>query len=395
MSSFGALYVHVPFCARKCLYCDFHSKACPAADPCMERFVSDLVRHIDLFSKQGLLEGCTTAYVGGGTPSFLGERPLAILLEAIRTACPQVEELSFEANPDSLTNAMLERARNAGATRVSMGIQSLEDDELRALGRIHTAAQALDCLKAAASAGLDVSADLMCAIPLQTDETWTTTLERVCATGVGHVSVYPLAIEEGTPFEELYGENAPFNDEQVQAERMEKAAEVLEAAGFCRYEVASYARDGLICRHNVAYWTGVSYLGLGAGASSMMDAGQYCCLRSLQPQLPPLPSDVTRVRLSVGENRVDYEFLNERQAWAEDLMLGMRLVRGVREDEVPRDVTRALRERGLVVERDGRLAPTHDGWLLGNELYGALWDLAEGRVVHGGFTIGSTQLWRI
>lgn len=392
MSGAGALYVHVPFCRRKCSYCDFASRATPAGDPVPGRYLESLLSQLESMRSLGILDACGTAYVGGGTPTLLGARGLARLVDAVRRACPSLGELSVEANPDSLGDDVLSALVGCGATRVSMGVQSLDDGELAALGRVHDAALARDRVSAAVASGLDVSVDLMCAIPLQTDGSWRRTLGEVVSLGPGHVSVYPLAIEEGTPLGRNYaGEDPAWNDEGVQAERMEVAEEVLRAAGYHRYEVASYALGEAECAHNKAYWTGIPYLGLGTAASSMLDAAGYDRLCKACPRLPARPADAVRVRLRVedGANAVARdpslsalrfagEWLDASQALAEDLMLGMRLSRGV-DVRMMRgfpEVVERLVARGLLARDGSRLVPTHDGWLLGNELYGALWDLA-------------------
>lgn len=376
-ASVGALYVHVPFCARKCAYCDFESRATRQDDPRLEAYVGSRVSQIRRAEELGLLDECVTAYVGGGTPTLLGADGLARLCEAVSAACPRLTEFSCEANPDSLTDGVLDAMVASGVSRVSVGVQSLDDDELRELGRLHTADEATRRVGAAVRAGLDVSVDLMCAIPLQTDDSWLRTLDGVLGLGVGHVSVYPLVIEEGTAFARRFsGDSVPWNDEDVQAERMEAAERVLGDAGLVRYEVASYARVGKECAHNVAYWTGVPYLGLGRGAASMLGPSQYEPARRLLPWLPERERGAERMRFSTTDGEV--EFLSGREAWAEDLMLGMRLTRGIEarlldgEPEVRDDLV----GRGLVELVGGRLVPTHDGWLLGNELFGALWDLA-------------------
>ena len=249
----GALYLHVPFCARKCAYCDFASWATRRDDPLMGAYEAALEREVEEAASAGLLGACATAYVGGGTPSLLGERLLPRLVSAVASRAP-VSELTCEANPESLTDALVEGVARSGCTRLSVGVQSLRDEELKALGRVHDARLARERVGAAVASGLDVSVDLMCATPLQTDESWDATLEGAIALGVGHVSVYPLAIEEGTALWRRYGD-APvaWNDPDVQARRMRRAEEALGRAGLARYEVASYARPGRRCEHNVAY----------------------------------------------------------------------------------------------------------------------------------------------
>ena len=401
----SALYLHVPFCARKCAYCDFSSWATPAGDPLMAAYVRALEAQMGEAEALGLLEGCETAYVGGGTPTLLGEKNLGSLVSAVRRAAPRLSELTCEANPDSLSDDVLLAVRSAGATRLSIGVQSLNDAELLELGRLHDASCALERVSAAVSSGLDVSIDLMCATPGQSDETWARTLEGAVSLGVDHVSVYPLQIEDGTALDARYADDpCAWNDDAVQAARMTQAQAVLERHGYARYEVASYAAPGKVCRHNIAYWTGVPYLGLGTGASSMLNLKGYLRLSGACPRLPDPPAGTARVRLMVGTPRRELatdprlsalsfslEFLTEPQAVAEDLMLGARLVAGLNPMLFSRaralfgerldDTLTDLLARGLLAEREGTLAPTERGWLLGNELYGALWDLAPGEVV--------------
>lgn len=399
----SALYLHLPFCARKCAYCDFASWATPAGDPLMAAYAHALEAQLDEAAALGLLDGCETAYVGGGTPTLLGADDLGALIEKI-VALAAPTELTCEANPDSLTDDVLLAIRDAGATRLSIGVQSLDDAELAELGRLHDAACARERVAAAVTSGLNVSVDLMCATPGQTRESWGRTLEGVAALGVGHVSVYPLQIEEGTALDRRYADDpCPWNDPEVQAQRMTQAQATLEGYGFSRYEVASYARAGKECRHNKAYWTGRSYLGLGTGASSMLNLEEYLRLRAVCPQLPEPPAGAERVRLTVDTGRRELaeapalrnlsfslEFLTEAQAVAEDLMLGARLTEGLDPALVSRagalfgaqldEILAKLLTRGLLAQKNDHLAPTQQGWLLGNELYGALWDLAPGKV---------------
>lgn len=402
-SGVRALYLHLPFCARKCAYCDFASWATPAGDPLMSAYAHAIEAQLGEASSLGLLEACETAYVGGGTPTLLGEKDLGQLVEKVVDATVP-SELTCEANPDSLGDDVLRAVRGAGATRLSIGVQSLDDDELYSLGRLHDAACARERVTAAVASGLDVSVDLMCATPTQTPESWARTLEGVISLGVAHVSVYPLQIEEGTPLDQRFADDPRvWNDPEAQAERMTQAQASLEAHGYARYEVASYARAGKECRHNKAYWMGLPYLGLGTGASSMLDVEGYLRLLEVCPQLPAISVETQRVRFTVETPRRELaddprlcslsfslEFLTEPQAVAEDLMLGARLVEGLRPELVVRarelfggrfdDTVDDLLARGLLAEKSGRLAPTEQGWLLGNELYGPLWDLAPGEV---------------
>lgn len=393
-----ALYLHVPFCVRRCRYCDFSTAATRHGDVLMASYGAALERLVGEARELGLIEGLETAYVGGGTPTMLGAEALASLVGSVGA----LPELSFEANPESLTVEVLAAACEAGATRVSIGVQSFNDRELRGLGRVHNAGLALERVAAAVASGLRVSLDLICGIPFQTPQSWERSLAEATALGVGHVSCYPLMIEPGTPMERMCeaGE-LPWPSDDTEADDMETAECALGAAGLARYEVASYARPGERCRHNVAYWTGVEYLGLGTAAASMLGRASYERLRRTVPSLPAPSSGTERLRLTVtsGARDVsgasslaglafDVEQLSAREAACEDLMLAARmtdgispqLVAGVRElaDSVHVDETLSgLLNEGLLVEgAGGRLIPTHAGWLLGNELYGPLWDLA-------------------
>lgn len=390
----SALYVHIPFCARKCAYCDFASWATRAEDPLMDAYAASVLHELSCLEEAGLLEGTETAYVGGGTPSYLGARLLPIVE---RLSSFGVLELTSEANPDSLTADFASSLKEAGLTRISLGVQSTDDGVLAALGRIHSAEEALQALSSAVSAGLSVSADLMCALPGETDEIFQRSVCDVLAQGVSHVSVYPLMIEEGTAFGRRYGgEELPsWNDPDIQARRMECAEKTLCTHGFHRYEVASYAKAGHECRHNKAYWTGRNYLGIGTGASGMLSRAAYRRLRTCLPQLPDIADDIYRVRLRNASTRKDYaeghlqrlhfslELLDWRQALAEDLMLAARMSEPIDASllaaaraELGGTLDRAIqtaREEGLLGEG---LAVTERGWLLGNDLFELFWDLA-------------------
>lgn len=404
VASAQALYLHVPFCARKCAYCDFASWDTPCGDPLMEAYARALEVQLCEAEGLGLLGDVRTAYVGGGTPSLLGPELLPRLVS--RVARLGVTELTCEANPDSLSDDVLDGLVRAGATRLSVGVQSLDDAELAELGRLHDAACARGRVRAAVASGLDVSCDLMCATPRQTDASWGQTLRGALELGVSHVSVYPLMIEEGTALDLRYAHDpCTWNSEEVQASRMQQAQALLEGSGYERYEVASYARPGKACRHNKAYWTGRPYLGLGTQASSMLTLNVYLKLRTLARQLPEPPQGTARVRLTMASGRrrlaerpsladqpFSLEFLTGAQAAAEDLMLGARLVGGLdpgllgnAREALPAGALGAcldgLLSDGLLAERRGRLVPTESGWLLGNELYERLWDLAPGEVI--------------
>lgn len=275
---YRALYLHIPFCRAKCLYCDFDSRALTgcALEKAMGTYCEGLSAQVDAHGNAGELSEVETVYVGGGTPSLLGGR-LVGLVDYVRAYCEPVE-FTCEANPESFTLDLAQALRAAGVTRISLGVQSLNASELKAIGRIHSAEQAMLAVAQAKAAGFSTSCDVMCGLPGQTLDTFAETLRSLVTLNPDHVSVYPLQLEEGTPLarmEEAGEMEVP--DEDFQAQCMDLAAEVLEEAGYERYEVASYAKPGHRCRHNIAYWTGKPYLGLGRSAASMLDVCKGEC----------------------------------------------------------------------------------------------------------------------
>lgn len=405
---FEALYLHIPFCKSKCAYCDFDSRAIPgcALEEAMGTYCESLLAQVDVHGKAGELADVETVYIGGGTPSLLGEH-LVELVNCIRAHCNPVE-FTCEANPESFTSDLARSLHAAGVTRVSLGVQSLQADELRVIGRIHSVEQALEAVALAKGAGFSTSCDLMCGLPGQTLDAWRDTLKRVLLADPDHVSVYPLQLEEGTPLERLESAGKiEVPDEDFQAQCMDIAAELLHAHSYERYEVASYAKPGHRCQHNIAYWTGVPYLGIGRSAASMCAAtgDVSLLLENTFDGTPDSESDGTsdgaagrssansstaRIRFTqlddAGEE-FDHEFLTPREAMAEDLMLACRMtdgigpellaraIRVIPADELSASCDRAV-EWNLAAWDNGALKPTHLGWLDGNKLFGIFWDLA-------------------
>lgn len=406
-----ALYVHVPFCAQKCRYCDFDSRSFASCElgAALDAYFEQLFARLDAFGKAGALDQISTVYVGGGTPSLAGER-LVELARRISAWCAPVE-FTCEANPESLTAELATALAKVGVTRVSLGVQTLDNTELTAIGRIHDADRAFAAIATVKNAGLDVSCDLMCGLLGQTASSWKRTLDGVLAAAPHHVSVYPLTLEEGTPLYRMACRDESLEpDEDFQAACMDVARERLGAAGYHPYEVASYALDGHECAHNIAYWTGRGYLGLGRSAAGMLDAEDFDRLAGLFPGVSSR-GDAFRVRLVQRDDvatAFEAEYLPQREAAAEDLMLACRMTRGVASDllirvarVIPADELTAACDRVLelglatwVPETLGvhegpftsadvvaghvraRLAPTHLGWLDGNVLFELFWDLA-------------------
>lgn len=367
---YRALYIHLPFCKSKCAYCDFASSAVPSDDPRIEAYLDDLILQIRAASRAELLGRIETVYIGGGTPTHIGNKQLSRLLYALSLSMhltPEVE-CSLEANPESLTEAIVKDLFALGVTRLSIGVQSFDDAILHTLGRAHSSADARRAIETAHIRFDNVSVDLMCGLPGQTQESFISSLEEAVALGVNHTSVYPLTIESGTRLRDLMDTSTFVETEDElsdkAAEMMLDAQDLLNRQGFHRYEVASYAREGYECRHNKAYWSGIPYLGIGDAAVTMKQ------------------NAAERIRVCDGAIQ---ERLGRDQKEIEDLMLGMRMSRGVAKNKVAATdahipgtlaVFRALVADGYVNEDQNRFTPTEKGWLWGNVLYGRILELA-------------------
>jgi len=366
--AYQALYIHIPYCVSKCAYCDFESCAKDQDDPEIDGYIDNLVLDIRSASREGLLGSIKTVYIGGGTPSHIGLARLSKLLYTLSLSMhlePGVE-CTMEANPESLDERMVRDIWALGVNRISLGVQSFDDEVLRILGRPHSAADAKRAIEAAKTRFENVSIDLMCGIPGQSDESFIDTIRTALDLGVTHISVYPLIIEEGTAFQRRIDEGSlPYPDDDVEASHMEIASKILAEHGFERYEVASYALPGYESRHNTAYWTGLPYLGLGRGATSMRQSSQL------------------RERILNGEI---VDSLDAQEMLAEDLMLGMRMSRGLSMEDIEAAslvfdklplLIEELRSLGLIEISHNRAKPTELGWLCGNELYGRFLDLVD------------------
>lgn len=366
---YKALYVHIPFCVNRCNYCDFETRAIPRESAIIDEYIEGVILEIRRLSKAEELGQIQTIYVGGGTPTHIGSARLSSLLYALTTSvkCTGDDfEFTVEANPESLSENLIKDMWALGVNRLSIGVQSFNDELLRLLGRSHTARVARTAIEQAMVRFDNVSADVICGIPGQSEEDLRMTLEELIDLNVKHISVYPLAIEPSTPFDHLVLVGQLENpDEDMQAAHMELAQALLEDAGFHRYEVASYAKPGYESKHNSVYWSGVPYLGIGHGATTMTQ------------------NDERRMRVTNGEVVDD---LTRPQMEVEDLMLGMRMSRGISENRLDMacrfvpgasDVFATLVEQGLIVHQEGRFIPTQLGWLCGNELYSSILELSD------------------
>jgi oxygen-independent coproporphyrinogen-3 oxidase len=317
------VYVHVPFCRHRCHYCDFNTYE--GLDDLHEPYVAALEREI--LDAAPLPGPATSVFFGGGTPTLLPPRSLARLLRAVRGSAGIAAgaEVTIEANPETVDEPTFEELLDAGFNRFSVGIQSLAPHVLARLGRTHSPETALRALAAAQRAGAtNLNADLIFGSPWEAPGDWLRSLEGIVAAGTTHVSAYALTIEEGTPLATLVATGRePDVDPDVQAERHGVAEEVMEAAGFVRYEVSNWSKPGLASRHNVLYWSGGDYAGFGAGAHGHSSGRRYWRKR--------LPRDFIATATAGASTEAGSEALTDVERAREAMMLGLRLRSGVHE----------------------------------------------------------------
>lgn len=313
------LYVHIPFCVKKCEYCDFLSG--PAGKEIQKAYVQALLKEI-----QGSVDDSdreiVSVFIGGGTPSLLDASDISEIMKMLKKkfVFSDQAEVTIEANPGTLTLQKLRIYRESGINRLSLGLQSVNNDELRMLGRIHDFQGFLESYELARKAGFDnINVDLIFAVPGQTRKGWEYNLRTVAELQPEHVSAYSLIIEEGTPFAE---KELDLPDEDTEYEMYEDTSRILQEYGYAQYEISNYARDGYICRHNSGYWKRTEYLGLGLGAASLMPwKGSRAVLRfhnteNMQEYLQwsgcPKKIRKNETLLSVKEQEEEFMFLGLR-----------------------------------------------------------------------------------
>ena len=316
------LYLHMPFCVRKCAYCDFLSF--PTDQETQNLYTRRLREDIDAMGKKYGDIPVDTIFIGGGTPSVPDSALIVGIMKHVRKAFHVAEgaEISMEANPGTVTREKLTDYRRAGINRLSFGLQSANDRELKLLGRIHTWAEFLESFHLARECGFtNINIDLMSALPGQTRESWKDTLKRVTDLNPEHISAYSLIIEDGTPFGEKYGSEEGrklLPDEDSEREMYHETKRFLRDCGYERYEISNYAKPGRACRHNIGYWTGLPYLGLGLGASSYMDGCRFAVNSDMKQYLEEKPGMFT-----------DVEKLTKKDMEEEFFYVGLRMTAGV------------------------------------------------------------------
>ena len=367
------LYIHIPFCKSKCIYCDFYSL--PNSEEKMDRYVSVLCRQLAEIAPRAAAHEVDTVYFGGGTPSWLGEKRLRQILKTVekRYRLAKKPEVTLEANPDSAGDwKVLRTLRRAGFNRLSLGVQSADDEQLKILGRPHTFAQAEEAAAAARRAKIkNLSLDLIYGLPGQTLESWKETLEKAAALSPEHLSCYGLKVEEGTPLRDML-ETLDLPDDDAQADMYLWTVERLGELGYRQYEVSNFAKPGYESRHNLKYWTLGEYAGFGPGAHSDLGDVRYAYIRDLDAYCLGVEAQ--------GDILSENERIPPRERDVEYLMLGLRLAKGVSRQEfeyrfrLPFGPVQAALERfersGHAVLRSGRWHLTPEGFLLSNQIIG-------------------------
>ncbi len=362
------IYIHIPFCIRKCDYCDFLSG--PSGPEEQADYVQALLREIQAV-EEGEGRSVSSIFIGGGTPSVLDERLLGDILREIRNRFKMEEdaEITIEVNPGTANIGKLQAYREMGINRLSIGLQSPEDRELKILGRIHNYGQFLETYQEARTVGFDnINIDLMSAIPDQTYEGWVKNLRTVAELEPEHISAYSLIVEEGTPFA---ARKLNLPDEDTEYNMYEATAQILKEYGFEQYEISNYARKGRECRHNVGYWTRQDYLGFGLGASSLYGKERFANTTDMKKYL---------------ENSKNPEKIREKEPsltredeMAEFMFLGLRMTKGISKADFQRcfgctiesvygEVLEKYESMELLLEKDGRIFLSREGIHVSNSI---------------------------
>ena len=366
------IYIHVPFCRSKCQYCDFYSVT-TKDDRWLDGYQNAICTHIREAGPLAPDYVVDTIYFGGGTPSFFGADGMAAILNAIRKAfrVSNTAEITFEANPDSVSDRLLRRLRSEGFNRVSLGIQCDNDEILKKLGRPHTYQQAVAAVERIRKFRFkNLSVDLMYGLPGQSLPDWERTLTNVLKLQPEHISCYGLKVEEGTPLYE-YQEYCNLADDDTQADMYLSAVEILRQHGYRQYEISNFCRKGNVSRHNLKYWNGEPYLGFGPNASSDFGGSRFTIVRDLKGY-------IDGIRYG-GQVLQDVQQIASRERAGEYLMMRLRTASGIDPKEYERrfllpfapleEKMMVFKEQALAIKTyDGRWHLTPKGFLLSNSI---------------------------
>ena len=366
------LYIHIPFCVKKCNYCDFLSA--PANKQVQIAYMETLQKEIEekaIEYKEWIVD---TVFIGGGTPTSVPHETIVNTMETIKKefALTKDCEITMECNPGTVTMEAMNAYAAAGINRISIGLQTADDGLLKTLGRIHTYEQFLDSYNYARNAGIqNINVDIMSGLPSQTIEQYTDTLKKVADLGVEHISAYSLIVEEGTPFYKLYEEEKlELPDEDTEREMYYQTGTMLKQYGFLRYEISNYAKNGFECKHNKRYWKRDNYLGIGLGAASFIENTRYKNTEWLDEYL------IENKYLEKNE----IQNLSKEECMEEFMFLGLRMTKGISKTEfketfgvlvedVYGKVIEKLTSQGLIQTKDDFISLTDYGLDVSNSVW--------------------------
>lgn len=377
------LYIHIPFCVKKCDYCDFLSG--PADMETKEKYVNALVNEIEascIYSSD--YDKVTSVFVGGGTPSILESEQLKRIFKSVRKTfvIDDRAEITVEMNPGTVTKEKFAALKEAGVNRLSIGLQSANDNELKMLGRIHSYKEFTEAYDMAKEAGFEnINVDLISAVPGQTVESWRDTLNKVAELKPQHISAYSLIIEEGTPFYDKYGQDScsgngdvvpALPDEQSERIMYEDTEKILKEYGYHRYEISNYAMSGFECEHNKGYWKCVDYLGIGLGSSSLINGKRFHNTSDMKEYL--------NYSSRLNEIRKDEVELTLEEKIEEFMFLGLRMTEGIsvtefekrfsyKIEEVYKEELTRLKEEKLIEKNNNMIFLTKRGIDISNQVF--------------------------
>ena len=366
------IYIHVPFCRSKCQYCDFYSVTAKDTK-LLDGYLDAICSHIKEAGALAPGYVVDTVYFGGGTPSFFGAEGMAAILSVVRKSfdVARTAEITFEANPDSVSDRLLKRLRSEGFNRVSLGIQCDDDEILKKIGRPHSYAQAVHAVERIRKAGFrNLSVDLMYGLPGQSLEDWENTLKNVLQLAPEHISCYGLKVEEGTPLYD-YRQYCNLADDDTQADMYLSAIGILRSFGYRQYEISNFCRRGNVSRHNLKYWTGGEYLGFGPDASSDFAGRRFSIIRDLHGYIRGISSG--------GQVLNEVQEIPNRERAGEYLMMRLRTVSGIDPKEyedlfmlpfgpLEAPLQRFKEQRLAQKTFDGRWHLTPEGFLVSNDI---------------------------
>ena len=373
------LYIHIPFCVKKCAYCDFLSF--PADEKMQKAYVQALQKELDFYGSKYSDRYITTIFIGGGTPSHLAADAMADIMECVyrNFEVAADAEITMECNPGTLSDEKFAAYKKAGINRLSIGLQSANNGDLKTLGRIHTYEQFLDTYgKARAHGFTNINVDLMSSLPGQTPEDFLDSLKQIICLEPEHISAYSLIIEEGTPFYEKYRKDVELREagrqtvylptEEAEYQTTKQTRELLQDAGYHWYEISNFAKPGRECRHNSGYWKRADYLGVGLGAASLIDNVRYANISEMEAYIHCCENTKKSSSCAVDSSEV----LTCDAQMEEFMFLGLRMVDGFTQAEfeqnfgmTPESVygeeLRRLQQEGLLLQEEGCIRLTEKG----------------------------------